>query len=135
MLKNHRVRAFLWFVFILCALSGAHYCFYRFSFHPLNPFQITRGLTFASTLWSSVLLLAMVLHYAWARYVLIAWLVLVMFGFGMATLMMNSQSVATLPEPTKAALLGLLLYAVALTPLGFSRSLRRYLAPRTAGGK
>jgi len=132
--KNHRIRAYLWLAFIFCTLAGAQYFFFLFSFHQLNPFLITRGLTFGSTLWSTVLLLAMLFGRAWARYVLIAWLLMAMVGFGLATLMMNSQSIGALPQPTKFALIGLALYAMALTPLGISRSLRRFLAPRTAGG-
>ena len=54
-------------------------------------------------------------------------------AYGLMVLMMRSQSVDPLPEPTHAAIGGLVLYAVALIPLGKSRSLRRFLAPKTAG--
>jgi hypothetical protein len=74
------------------------------------------------------------LRLGWARYVLIAWLVVAIVAYGLTTLMMNSQSVKPLPEPTRIAIAALLLYAAALAPLGASRSLRRYLTPRTAGG-
>jgi hypothetical protein len=132
--KRQKVYAYLWLLFIFCVLGCAHYLFFRFGFHELNPFPITRGLAFASALWSTALLLAMVLRRGWARYVLIIWLVMAMLGYGMAVLMMNSRSVNPLPEPTHAVILGMVLYAVALIPLGISRALRRFLGPRTAGG-
>jgi len=134
MQKNQKFQAYLWLAFILCVLAGAHFLFFSFSFHELNPFPITRGLAFASALWSTALLFAMLLRHGWARYVLIAWLVMAMLAFSLAILMMNGQSVKPLPTPTNTALLGLGLYALALLPLGVAHSLRRYLAPRTAGG-
>jgi len=132
---NQRIWAYVWLLFILFALLGAHYYVYRFSFHPLNPFQVTRALVFASILWCSVLLVSMLLRLGWARYVMATWVVIAMIGFIMAMLMMNSQSVDPLPEPTHAVLKGLFFYALALVPLGISNALRRFLAPRTAGGK
>src|SRR5437016_833885 len=135
MLKKQRIRAYLWLVFIFFTLAGANYFFFRFSFHQMNPLPMTRGLTFGSAIWSAVLLVAMLFHRAWARYILVTWLVMAMVAFAMSTLMMNGQSIAPLPEPTKAAVAGLALYALALVPLGISRSLRRYLGPRTAGGQ
>jgi hypothetical protein len=128
------MRPWLWLFTIFCLLGLAHFLFFLFSFHELNPYPITRGLTFASALWSTVLLLVMLLRQGWARYVLMAWLVLAIVAFGLAILMMNSQSVRPLPEPTKAAVAGLSLYALALIPLAALRSLRRFLEPRTAGG-
>jgi hypothetical protein len=132
--KRQKVYAYLWLLFILGLLGVAHFLFFRFGFHEMNPFPITRGLAFASTLWSTALLVAMALRYGWARYVLIAWLAVAMAGFAMAVLMMNSRSVKPLPEPTNMVIAGLILYALALIPLGVARSLRRFLAPRTAGG-
>lgn len=157
MLKHRKLRARLWLVFIFCALAAGNFLFFRFSFHELNPFPITRGLAFGSSLFSAALIVALWLRLGWARYVLSAWLALAMFGFGFAVLMMHSRSsrpvpvpaqtakvvadrvaavvsAIPLPEPTKEAVLGLLLYGVALVPLGLSRSLRRYSVPRTAGG-
>jgi hypothetical protein len=131
---RYKIRACLWFVFIFFTLSGGHYLLFRFAFHPLNPFPVTRGLAFGSALWSTVLLVAMVLHKDWARYVLIVWLVVVILAFSLAMLMMNTRSVESLPGPTKTVLAGLALYALAMVPLSVSRSVRRYLAPRTAGG-
>lgn len=134
MFKQYRVRAWLWFAFMFCTLGAGHYLFFRFSFHPLNSLEITRGLAFGTTLWSTVLLIAMMMHRGWARYVLATGLVLAILAFGMAILVMNSRSIVPLPGPTKMAVLGLVCYALALVPLGVSTSIRRYLAPRTAGG-
>lgn len=131
---HYKLRARLWLVFICGALCGAHFLFFRFSFHELNPFDLTRGLFFASALWSCALFVAITLRLGWARYALIVWLVVAMLGFGLMVLMMNSRSVKVLTEPTNAAVIGLGLCALALVPLGVSRSLRRYLAPRTASG-
>lgn len=134
MSKSQRIRPYLWFFFIICTLVGAHYLFFQFSFHPLNAMPMTRGLTFGSALWSAVLLLAMLLHKGWARYVLIVWLVVTMTLFGLAALLTNTDSLMSVRDPTLDAMGGLLLCALALAPLGVSRSLRRYVAPRTAGG-
>ncbi len=134
MSKPRKIRPFLWLIAILGVLSAGHYLFFRFSFHELNPYPITRGLAFGSALFSTVLVCAMARRLGWARYVLIAWLVVASVAFGMTILLMNKQSVNPLPEPTKEALVGLGLYVLALIPLGTSRSLRRFLAPRTAGG-
>lgn len=133
--KNHRLWAYIWLAFIFCFICAGQYFFFRFSFDALNPIRVTRGLAVASTLWCGVLMSAMLLHRAWARYILITWLVFSMVAFGAGLLMMNSQSIAKLPQPTKAAVIGLMMYAIALIPLGMSRSLQRYLAPRSAGGE
>jgi hypothetical protein len=135
MTKLQRIRPYLWLFFIICTLGGGHYLFYKFSFEPLNAMPMTRGLTFGSALWSAVLVLAMLLHKGWARYVLIVWLVFAMALFGLATLLTNTNSLMTVRGPTLDAMSGLALFALALAPLGASRSLRRYLAPRTAGGR
>jgi hypothetical protein len=121
--------------FTFVVLTGAHYLFYRFSVSILNPYPVTRGLTFGLTLWTTALLLAMWLRRSWARYVIIALLVISILVYGLTALMMTSQSVDSLSEPVHAALGGILLYMIALIPLGISRSLRHFLAPRTAGGQ
>jgi hypothetical protein len=133
--KQRKLRARLWLCVILCVLTGAHYFFYRFSANQDNPYPLTRGLTFGLVLWTSALLLAMWLRLGWARYVIIALLAAGIAGYGLSVLMMTSQSVDPLPEPVHAALEGMLLYALALVPLGISPSLRYFLAPRTAGGR
>lgn len=132
--KRQKIFAYLWLLVTAILLGLGHFLFFHFSFHELNPFPITRGLCFASRLWSTALLIAMVLRHAWARYVLIAWLVVAIAGFSMATLFMNSRSAKPVPGPTQTAVAGLVLYALALIPLGAARPLRRFLAPRTAGG-
>jgi hypothetical protein len=134
MQRHSKVRARLWLTFIFCALAAANFLLFQFSFHPLNPFPITKGLTFGSSLWSAALILGMWLRLGWARYVLIAWLAVAILAFGLTALMMNSRSVKPLSEPTRVVIGALGLYALALVPLGMSRSLRRYLTPRTAGG-
>lgn len=108
--------------------------FFRFSFQPLNSYPITRGLAFGSALWSTVLVFAMAFRLGWARYVLSAWLVLAIAAFGLVVLQINKESATPMPEVTQEAVIGLALYLLALIPLGFSHSLRRFLAPRTAGG-
>lgn len=133
--SRHKRLSYLWLFLIFCALAGAHYFFFRFSFHELNPYPIVKGITFGLTLWTTALMLAMCMRLGWARYVLIALLVTAIVTIGLTVLMMNSQSVNALPEPVHAALGGLGLYALALVPLGTSRSLRRFLAPRQAGGR
>ena len=94
-----------------------------------------QGLTFGLALWTTALMVAMCMRLGWARYVLIALVVAAIVGIGLTVLMMTSQSVNALPEPVHAALGGLGLYMLALVPLGASRSLRRFLAPRQAGGR
>jgi hypothetical protein len=134
MQRQVKIRARLWLLFIFLVLAGGHFLFFRFSWDPMNPYPLTRGLTIASTIWSTVLASAMMMRRGWARYVLAAWLVFAMTGFGLATLMVNKQLVQMLTRPTQEVIAGLCLYGLALTPRGISRSVRRYLAPRTAGG-
>ena len=131
---NQRIWAYAWIFYIVCTLLGAHYFVYRFSFHPLNPYQVTRALVFASIIWCTVLMIGMIFRYAWTRYVLVAWLIITIVGFLAAMLQMNSQSIASLPMPTHDVIKGVFLYALAIAPLIFSRALGRFLAPRTAGG-
>jgi hypothetical protein len=125
----------MWLAFIGVALLIAHYFLFRFSFHPLNPFPLMRGMTFGLALWTAALMVAMCMRLGWARYVLIALLTSAIVVFGLAVLMMTSESVNALPEPIHAAAGGLGFYAVALFPLGASRALRRFLGPRQAGGR
>lgn len=133
-MSKKKLRARLWLLAVLVVLAAANYLLFQFSFHEMNPFPITRGISFGSSLWSLALLIAMWLRLGWARYVLVTWLVLVILVQGLFVLRMNSQSVNPLPEPTRIALIGLGLYALALVPLGASSSLRGFLGPKTAGG-
>jgi hypothetical protein len=126
--------AYLWLAFVGGALVVAHYFLFRFSFHPLNPFPVMRGLSFGLALWTAALMIAMCMRLGWARYVLIALLASAIVFFGLAAITMTTESVNALPEPIHAAVGGLGFYAVALFPLGASRALRRFLAPRQAGG-
>ncbi len=129
-----KIRPYLWLIAVFCVLGVGHALFFRFAFHELNPYPITRGVAFGSALWSTALIIAMALHLSWARYVLIGWLAAAFMVFGMVVLLMNKHSAIPLAGPTQDALVGMGLYALALVPLGISRSLRRYLGPRTAGG-
>jgi hypothetical protein len=132
--QPRKIRPYLWLIAIFCVLGVGHYLFFRFAFHELNPYPITRGVAFGSALWSTALVFAMALRLAWARYVLIVWLSIAFTIFGMTVLLMNKQSIQPLPTPTHEALIAMGMYALALVPLGVSRSLRRHLSPRTAGG-
>lgn len=133
-MSKKKLRARLWLLAVLVVLTAANYLLFQFSFHEMNPFPITRGIAFGSSLWSAALLIAMWLRMGWARYVLVTWLSLAIVLQGLFVLRMNSQSVKPLPEPTRIALIGLGLYALALIPLGASTSLRAFLGPKTAGG-
>jgi hypothetical protein len=130
-----RLRPYIWIIFILGAVAGGEYYFYRFSFDPENTFQLSRGVTFASAIWSAVLIIGLIIHRSWARYMMIIGLILAIVTFGLITMYMNQESVAFLSRPTKAAIKGMALFGVALIPLGFSRSLRRHCLPLTAGGR
>ncbi len=132
---KQRIWAYVWLTFITCMLLGAHYYSYWFSKDPYNPFQVTKALVFTSMIWCAVLLIGMLLRHGWARYGMAVWVILAIAGFVMAALMMNSQSVAPLPSATFNAVKGVVFYALALLPIWLSNSLRRYLGPKTAGGK
>lgn len=131
--KHRKQIAYLWLAFIGGALLGAHYFLFRFSFHPLNPFPVMRGLTIGLVLWTTALMVAMSMRLGWARYVLIALLTSAIVGFGLGAIMLSTESTSGLPDAVHAAVVGLGLYAVALFPLGASHALRRFLAPRHAG--
>ena len=130
-----RIKPYLWIVFILCTVAGGEYYFYRFSFDIENSFHISRAVTFASGIWSAVLLVGIIVHRGWARYMMIFGLIFAIFLFGLITLLMNQESVAYLNRPSKAAMKGMALFGVALIPLWASRSLRRHCGPLTAGGR
>jgi hypothetical protein len=132
-MSKHKLQARIWILIVFVLLTVAHYCFYRFSVEPQNTFAITRGATFGCVLWSTVLLAAMWLRHAWARYLLIALICLAISGFGLTALVLGK----TVLEPASFAMRmvvgGTVFYAVALVVLWASRSLIRYLGPRTAG--
>ena len=131
--KRHKLRARLWLCFIFCSLSGAHFFFFRFSLPPLNPYGLTRGLTFGLVLWTTVLTVAMWLRHGWARYVAGTLMVIAIFGFGFTLLALDRQSVHRIPDAMQEVIGGLVLYTIALIPLVGSSSLRLFLAPRSAG--
>jgi hypothetical protein len=131
--RRRKIRARIWLCAIFLVVTGAHYFFSRFSFDRLNSYPISRGLSFGCVLWTTVLLGAMWLRYAWARYVMITMICLAIIGFGLVAMLVRGESVNPLPELMRPVIYGLLLYAVALIPLGASSSLRHYLGPRTAG--
>jgi hypothetical protein len=93
----------------------------------------TRGLTFACVLWTSVLLLAVWRRHSWARYFLIVFLCLAILTFGLTALVLVKDTIEPLSAAVRMVVGGLALYALALVPLGISRSLARYVGPRTAG--
>jgi hypothetical protein len=129
-----KIRARVWLFVIFLLLNGAHYFFYRFSIDESNVVPITQGLTFACVLWTTFLLGGMLFRQSWTRYVLVTMMCLALIFYCWAALYMASQSINPLPDHlTKSVIIGLALYMVALIPLGASRSLRGYLAPRTAG--
>ena len=99
----------------------------------MNTFAVTRGLTFGCVLWTTVLLIAVWLRHAWARYVLITLICLAILVFGLLALTLAKETVDSIPLLVRMVTAGLVLYALALVPLGGSRSIGRYLAPRTAG--
>jgi len=90
-------------------------------------------LTFGCVLWTTVILGAMWLRHGWARYLMIALLCLGIVCFSWITMLLRGESINPLPELTRLAVYGLLLYTAALVPLSASRALRAYVAPRTAG--
>ncbi len=116
-------------VFLL--LMAGQWFFYRFSTDSMNTYPISQGMTFGCTLWSVVLLGAMWLRYGWARYALIVLLCLAIVGFGAVALLLKSEMLSPIPGTLRLAIFGLLLYALALVPLGASADLRNYLGPRT----
>ena len=118
---------------IVLLLTGAHFFFYRFSVDHLNSYPVSQGMTAGSVIWTTALLFAMWLRYAWSRYVMIATICLAMVGFSIVALLVRSESVNPLPELMRLVAAGLLFYALALIPLSVSSSLRHYLGPRTAG--
>ena len=130
-----RLRPYFWLLVVICAVTAGEYYFYRFSFDPENPFGLSRGVTFASGIWSIVLLIGIIAHRPWARYMMISGLILAIGLFALITMIMNQESVAFLSRPTKAAVKGMACFGVALLPLSFSRSLRRHCLPLTAGGR
>ncbi|MEI9895662.1 MAG: hypothetical protein WDN28_17685 [Chthoniobacter sp.] len=133
--KKAKLHARLWIGLAFLLLTGAHFLFYRFSFDHLNNYPISQGLTAGCVLWTSALLVAMWLRYAWSRYVMIVMICGALAGFSVIALMVRSESVNALPQLMQRVAGGLVLYALALIPLSASRALRNYLGPRTAGDR
>jgi len=131
--SKRKFKARIWVCLVFIILTGAHYCFYRFSSDPRNTIALSRGLTFGCVLWTSVLLIAVWLRHGWARYFLIVLLCLAIFAFGLTALVLVKDTIEPLSEAVRMVVMGLALYAIALVPLGISRSLARYVGPRTAG--
>jgi len=133
--SRRKIRARIWLCVILLLTTGAHYYFYRFSVDRLNTYPIAQGITFGCVLWTTVVWGAMWLRYNWARYLMVALLCLAIISFSWIALLIRGESMNPLPELTRLVVYGLMLYAVALIPLGASHALRSYLAPRTAGDR
>ena len=125
----------MWLAVVLVLISGAHVLFYQFSVSPLNTIPVSFGLTLGLLLWTTVLMVAMWVRRAWSRYAMIAFLVLGMAAYGLIYLKVRGESPEPLPGLLRLAVGGMVLYGLALVPLGFVRSIHRYLMPRTAGGR
>jgi hypothetical protein len=128
---KRKLWARIWIIMIFLLLVGAHWFVYRLSTDSLNTYRVSLGLTFGCALWSIVLLAAMWLRHAWARYVLGALICAAIIGFGALILLLRSESVAPMPAATRDAVGGILLYMAALVPLGASHALRDFLSPRS----
>jgi len=133
--SRRKIRARIWLCVILLLITGAHYYFYRFSIDRMNTYPIAQGITFGCVLWTTVVWGAMWLRYNWARYLMVAVVTLAIISYSWIALLVRGESMNPLPELTRLVVYGLMLYAVALIPLGASRALRSYLAPRTAGDR
>jgi hypothetical protein len=134
-LLKRKVWARIWILVVFLILMAGQWYFYRFSMDSMNTYAVSKGMTFGCALWSTVLLGAMWLRYGWARYFLIVLLCLAIIGFGAVALLLKSEMLSPIPGPTRSVIFGLLLYTLALVPLGASHDLRNYLGPRTAGGR
>lgn len=132
-LKQRKIRARIWIFVIILLVSGAHYFFLKFSYDPLNNYEISKGLTFGCIIWTTVLFGAMWLRHTWSRYVMITMICFGMIAFCLIAMTVRSESVNPLPQLMKLVVYGVGLYAVALVPLSASSSLRHFLGPKTAG--
>ena len=133
--SRRKIRARIWLCVIFLLLTGAHYYFYRFSVDRLNTYPIAQGLTFGCVLWTTVIWGAMWLRHTWARYVMVTLICLGIVAYSWIALLVRGESMNSLPELTRLVVYGLMLYTTTLVPLGASRALRSYLAPRTAGDR
>ncbi len=123
----------IWVGLVFLILTAAHYFLYRSSNDPANSFPVTRGLTVACIIWTTVLLGAMWMRYSWARYTLITIICLTIIVFGILAMIEASNTPGPMPRHVRIDLLGLLIYGVALFPLSKSDALHLLLSPRTAG--
>jgi len=130
--RKRKLWAKIWIAVTFLLLMAAEYFFLRFCRDSMNTYlAISWGMTFGCTLWTTVLLGAMWMRYGWARYVLVTLICLAIIGFGAIILVMRSESVAPLTTATRAVVIGMFFYAMALIPLGASHALRHFLGPRT----
>ncbi len=132
--RKRRLWARINIVVVLVLTMAAQYFFYKFSTDKMNVYPISLGITAGCAIWTTVLLVCMWLRFGWARYILIVMLCLAILFFAGILLLLKSESILPVPTATKAGLLGLVLYVIALIPLSVSQELREFLGPKSAGG-
>ena len=130
---NWKLRARIWICVIFVVLCGADYLLLTFSHNPFisDRQPLLMGLAVLGALFSKVLLIGVWRRMAWARYVLVTLLGVSILGFALAMFAIASGNVARPAGLLKKPLVGMALQALALLPLGYSRSIRRQLHPMT----
>lgn len=126
-----KIRARIWIVVVFVMLCAADYLLLTFTYDPFNPLPMLSGVAILSALCTKVLLIGMWRRLAWARYTLITALFASLMAFAIVMFIMVGGKAPRPAGLLKKPIAAMALQALALIPLGTSRSIRRQLHPMT----
>ncbi len=112
-------------IWIFAALRLADLGFCSVAWHAENPVALLRGLAVGSILWTTVLIVCVWQRRAWARYFLIAVIVLVIAAFGLVLIRLLSDDVRHDQALFEAGFISIAIYGACLFPLSKSRAILR----------
>ena len=122
-----------WLVIIFLLLRIADYGFFTFAWHAQNPIQLLKGVAIGSVIWSSVFIGGVWERKAWARYLLITVLVLVVAAFTFGLVILLSDNIPNDDAQLLTVFGSILVYALCTIPLVKSHAILR-LATAIGGG-
>ena len=130
--RNKRVgRNLLVIIFLLLRIADCG--FFSFAWHAQNPIQLLKGVAIGSVIWSSVFIGGVWERKAWARYLLITVLVLVVAGFTFGLVILLSDNIPNDDAQLLTVFGAILVYVSCTIPLVKSHAILR-LATAIGGG-
>lgn len=123
-----------WLVIIFLLLRIADYGFFIFAWHAQNPIQLLKGVAIGSVIWSTVFIGGVWERKAWARYLLITVLVLVIAAFTFGLVILLSDNIPNDDSLLLTVFGSILGYVFCTIPLVKSHAIQR-LATALGGGE